>query len=54
MPLNLAQKSAWNLARALMTVVIVIRIDIREYGGVEAQDFDGDTDLIVREYDPRG
>ncbi len=52
MPLNLAQKNAWTLARTLMTIVIVIRIDIREYGVVEAQDFDGDPDLIVREYDP--
>jgi hypothetical protein len=52
MPLNLAQRNAWSLARTLMTIVIVFRIDGREYGVAEAQEFDGDPALIVREYDP--
>jgi hypothetical protein len=52
MPLSLAQKNAWNLARTLMVIVIVFRIDTREFGVVEAHEFDGDPDLIVREYDP--
>ena len=52
MPLNLAQKNAWSLARTLMTVVIVFRISTRDFGVAEAQEFDGDPELIVREYDP--
>ena len=52
MPLDLAQKNAWNLARTLMTIVIVFRIGRFEFGVVQAQEFDGDPELIVREYDP--
>jgi len=52
MPLSLAHKNAWNLARTLMTIVIVIRIDARNFGVVEAREFDGDPDAIVREFDP--
>ncbi|WP_197421913.1 MULTISPECIES: hypothetical protein [unclassified Sphingomonas] len=52
MPLNLAQKNAWSLARTLMTVVVVFRIEEHKFGVAEAQEFDGDPALIVREYDP--
>ena len=52
MPLTLAQKNAWSLARTLMTIVIVFRIGDRNFGVIEAQDFDGDPALIVSEYDP--
>ena len=52
MPLNLAQRNAWSLARTLMTIVVVFRIEGREFGVAEAQEFDGDPALIVREYDP--
>ncbi|WP_186456777.1 hypothetical protein [Sphingomonas suaedae] len=52
MPLNLAQRNAWSLARTLMTIVVVFRIDGGKFGVAEAQEFDGDPSLIVREYDP--
>lgn len=52
MPLTLAQKNAWSLARTLMTIVIVVRIGEHEFGVLEAQEFDGDPAWIVREYDP--
>lgn len=52
MPLNLAQKNAWSLARTLMTIMVVFRIEGSNFGVAEAQEFDGDPDLIVREYDP--
>lgn len=52
MPLTLAQKNAWSLSQTLMTIVIVFRIDGLEFGVAEANEFDGDPSLIVREYDP--
>ncbi|MCW3838178.1 hypothetical protein ACFQ1E_19255 [Sphingomonas canadensis] len=52
MPLALAQKNAWSLARTLMTIVVVFRIEGSEFGVAEAQEFDGDPSLIIREYDP--
>lgn len=52
MPLTLAQKNAWNLARTLMTIVIVFETGDGNFSVVEAQEFDGDPALIVREYDP--
>jgi hypothetical protein len=52
MPLVLAQKNAWSLARTLMKIVIVFQIEDRNFGVVEAEEFDGDPALIVREYDP--
>ena len=52
MPLNLAQRNAWSLAHTLMTLVVVFRIDGIQFGVAEAQEFDGDPSLIVREYDP--
>jgi hypothetical protein len=52
MPLTLAQRNAWNLARTLMTIVVVFRIEGSNFGVVEEREFDGDPSLIVREYDP--
>ena len=52
MPLALAQKNAWSLARTLMTIMVVFRIDGGSFGVAEAQEFDGDPSLIIREYDP--
>lgn len=52
MPLILAQKNAWSLARTLMKIVVVFRTGDRNFGVVEAEEFDGDPNLIVREYDP--
>ncbi|MEZ0242342.1 MAG: hypothetical protein ACAH11_03125 [Sphingomonas sp.] len=52
MPLNLAQKNAWSLSRTLMTIMVVFRIGDSNFGVAEAQEFDGDPSLIVREYDP--
>lgn len=45
MPLNLAQRNAWSLARTLMTIVVVFRIEGSQFGVAEAQDFDGDPSL---------
>lgn len=52
MPLSLAQRNAWNLARTLMTIVVVFRIEGSNFGVAEEREFDGDPSLIVREYDP--
>lgn len=52
MPLTLAQRNAWSLARTLMTIVVVFRISGSKFGVVEAKEFDGDPSSIVREYDP--
>ena len=52
MPLYLAQKNAWSLARTLMTIVVVFRINGSTFGVAEAREFDGDPSSIVREYDP--
>ena len=51
MPLATAQKLAWNLSRTLMTVVAVIRTR-HGYHALPASEFDGEADMIVREYDP--
>lgn len=52
MSLKIAQSHAWNLARTLMTSIVVIRIGDRLFGVVEEREFDGDTSSIVHEYDP--
>lgn len=52
MSLEIAQSHAWNLARTLMTSIVVVRIGDRLFGVVEAREFDGDAGSIVREYDP--
>ncbi len=52
MSLKIAQSHAWNLARTLMTSIIVFKISDRIFGVVEAREFDGDMASIVHEYDP--
>ena len=51
MPLNLAQKVAYNLAVTLMVTVVLFRTDSGYAVMVEAE-FDGDDALIVHLYDP--
>lgn len=52
MPLEIAQSHAWSLARTLMACIVVFEIGDAVFGVVEAQEYDGDLDSIVREYDP--
>lgn len=51
MPLNLAQKVAYNLAVTLMVCVVLFRTDAGYAVMVEAE-FDSDTSQIVHLYDP--
>lgn len=51
MPLNLAQKVAYNLAVTLMVTVVLFRTDAGYAVMLEAE-FDGDTAQIVHLYDP--
>ncbi len=49
--LNEAQRRAWNLATTLMVCVILFQVE----GGfciLPTDEFDGDVETIVREYDP--
>ena len=52
MPLSLAQSYGWNLARTMMAVIVIFRINEQVFGVAEARDYDGDPLDIVREYDP--
>jgi hypothetical protein len=50
--LSLAQNHAWNLARTLMTPVILFKVDDNEYGVLPADDLDdGEVDALYH-YDP--
>lgn len=49
--LELAQKHAWNLARTLMTPVILFRTD-SEYGVLPANELDDADVVALYEYDP--
>lgn len=51
MPLKLAQRHAWNLARTLMVSVVLIAAG-PAYQVMVASEYDGDEDCIVHEYDP--
>jgi hypothetical protein len=51
MPLNLAQKVAYNLAATLMVTVVLFRTDSGYAVMVEAE-FDGDTAQVIHLYDP--
>jgi hypothetical protein len=51
MPLATAQSFAWNLAKTLMTIVVLIKAD-QEYVAMPSAEFDGDPDQVVCEYDP--
>jgi hypothetical protein len=49
--LELAQKRAWNLARTLMTTVILFRSE-NEYGVLPADEVDDVEVQALYEYDP--
>lgn len=49
--LELAQKHAWNLARTLMTTVILFRAD-NAYGVLPADEIEGAEVVALYEYDP--
>ena len=51
MPLATAQSLGWNLSRALMTVIVLIETN-QGYFVIPADEFDGDPEQVVREYDP--
>ena len=51
MSLFTAQSLAWNLARTLITVMVLIRTD-GGYAVITWEEFDGDASMVVREYDP--
>lgn len=50
--LSLAQNHAWNLARTLMTPVILFKVDDNEYAVLPAEDLDGDEVEAIFEYCP--
>ena len=51
MSLSTAQKLAWNLACTLKVIMILIATDTG-YQVMPSDEFDGDVEQIVREYDP--
>ena len=51
MSLDAAQRYAWNLACTLKVIIILITTD-SGYQVMTSDDYDGDADKIVREYDP--
>lgn len=53
MSLDAAQRYAWNLAWTLKVVIILIATD-SGYQVMTSDDYDGDVEKIVREYDPWG
>jgi hypothetical protein len=53
MSLETAQRYAWNLACTLKVIIILIATD-SGYQVMTSDDYDGDVEKIVREYDPWG
>lgn len=51
MPLSTAQSLAWNLAKTLMTVIVLIRTD-KGYAVMPWDEFDGNPAQVLHEYDP--
>lgn len=51
MPLSTAQSLAWNLARTMMTVIVLVETSAG-YSVMPLAEFDGDPCMIVCEYDP--
>lgn len=51
MSLDAAQRYAWNLACTLKVIIILIATD-SGYQVMTSDDYDGDVEKIVREYDP--
>lgn len=50
MPLEAAQLYAWNLACTLKVIIVLIMTD-DGYQAMPSDDYDGDPDRVVREYD---
>ena len=51
MSLSTAQKLAWNLACTLKVIIVLIATD-SGYQVLPTDEYDGDVEQIVREYDP--
>ena len=51
MPLNIAQRHAWSLARTLMVCITLFHTG-ENYGVMTSDEYDGDTSNIVQVYDP--
>lgn len=51
MPLSIAQPLGWNLARTMMTIIVLVETS-RGYSVMPLDEFDGDPACVVREYDP--
>ena len=53
MPLNIAQRHAWSLARTLMVCITLFRTgDV--FGVMPSAEYDGDISFVLAEYDPFG
>ena len=50
MPLETAQRFAWNLACTLKVIIILIETD-DGYIAMPSDEYDGAADQVVREYD---
>lgn len=50
MPLETAQRYAWSLACTLKVIVILIETE-GGYLAMPSDDYDGDVEQIIREYD---
>lgn len=50
MSLEAAQRYAWNLACTLKVIIILIETD-DGYNAMPSDDYDGDVERVVREYD---
>jgi hypothetical protein len=50
MSLETAQRYAWNLACTLKVIIILIETD-DGYAAMASDDYDGDVERVVREYD---
>ena len=51
MTLSKAQWLGWSLARTLMTIIVLIRT-AKGYSVMTLQEYDGDPERIICEYDP--
>jgi len=51
MPLSIAQRHAWSLARTLMVCITLFQAGTG-YAAMPSAEYDGDADRIVRIYDP--
>jgi hypothetical protein len=52
MSLSVAQFFGLNMARTMMSCIVIFRINEQLFGVAEAREYDGDSAAIVREYDP--